>query len=135
MKDVAGFYEIKAATEKLTILRICTILDKTAIDGLRTNFFQKLPELEKYGLLFKKVEVVEVLLPKAGGRAELKKVLDKAWQQLSSPPFVLVQLPYKDLIIYANLKWWGDCDQGVATSCILAAKCAKISGSLIGNLA
>lgn len=125
MTDVTentGFYGTKLTSKPLGVIRTGKSYNQAELNDLKTVIPR---ELKKYYLKFTEVTIAEVILPGQVGRAMLKRELDLAWNKLKIPSVIIVQLPYKDLTIYADLKWWGDCDKGVATSCITAAKFRK----------
>lgn len=73
-------------------------------------------------------------------RNKWQERLDKAYSNLEDPSLVVVMLPFKDTQIYSDVKWWGDCVQGIPTVCMLWLKVKNWSRDrqkmqrLLGNL-
>jgi len=71
-------------------------------------------------------------------RLNFKGAFDAAYTQLGSPYLVVVLLPNTDTTTYSDVKWWADCDRGVATVCIGPKGLGTVSGSkgdqTLGNL-
>ncbi|KAF4633533.1 hypothetical protein G7Y89_g4586 [Cudoniella acicularis] len=85
--------------------------DKAKLERFWYDYLKK--AVSNYGLSFKKI------------KAECGK-LTAAWNKLGRPSFVFLQLPPKELgnnkKIYADVKWWGDCDHGVSNVCLTFEK-------------
>jgi hypothetical protein len=143
LKDVKGegFFSVPEKLEIIAMILICeqSVL-KTDKNWLEENFKQLLlDELSQYGFCPKKFAVEGATI--AGKnykdmRSGLSASMTKAWITLNRPSLVIVQLPKKDKDLYSHVKWWGDCDEGVATVCITYQKLAKsLNEQLVGNLA
>lgn len=86
--------------------------------------------LTRHGFKIQRIEAYEAEIPNnfdqsIQSRVEFGRNLTKAWESLGKPVFVMVQLPEKDIPIYASLKWWGDCEKGVRTVCVTSKKLEK----------
>ena len=105
---------------------------KQALDGL--NALKD--ALVEYGIVTAKINIVreDPIMPEKNPkntfRQRCKQMLSDATKKFGFPStiqFILVVLEQKDIAFYAEVKRWGDCDFGVPTVCVTAAKLQKVA--------
>jgi hypothetical protein len=142
-KGGGGFHEPQELGS-LAIIRVGLKADNEEVAWLEVDFKNEFaPVLEDYG--FKDVKCIgnfavqQAVLPDGKSktsRADLASNLTRALKKFKEfPQPAIVQLRRKEKTIYANIKWWGDCVQGITTICSIRDKMRKPNRNYLGNLA
>lgn len=117
------FAKIAKDYPKLKVIYIKSDYDDDRRVKNAIKFFGDLNgQLKKYGFNPSgQADVEDVSAPWNGDsatRTQLNANLSKAFQNLGKPPLIIILLKNQDATIFADIKWWADCVEGVPSVCI-----------------